>query len=168
MKRLLALVVLGVALVGCGDGRREPLSRSGEEDAEQLRKYFAEIKDVRDVNARIAREFRDGDLDAAKWPIADLHRAARNAQAIARRIDDEKLRTYLSRYAGAMDELADDYQAYIYAPDDTSEAEFKRLDRTFVKDTKRLAKLDGQLLGVLEEVLTAESYRGLRERIKAG
>jgi hypothetical protein len=144
MKRILVLIVLSVALVGCGDTKEEKLSGalggSGEEDSKQLKKFFTEI--------------------------ADLHRIARTAQAIARRIDGEKLRTYLGEYSGGMDKVADDYQAFIYAPEDTSDAEFKRFQRTLVRDKNHLAKLDGKLLVVLKDLMTPKSYKRLQAHIK--
>jgi uncharacterized membrane-anchored protein YjiN (DUF445 family) len=170
MKRVLVLIILGVALVGCGDSKEEELSGalggSGKEDSEQLEKFFREIKDVSDVDIRIVQAFSKGDIDGAKRPIDELRTIARNAQAIARGIDGEKLRTYLGQYSGGMATVADDYQAFIDAPADTTDAEFKRFQRELVKDKNHLAKLDGKLLVVLKDVMTPESYKRLQEHIK--
>jgi hypothetical protein len=76
------------------------------------------------------------------------------------------LRAYLGEYSGGMHKVADDYQAFIYAPEDTSDAEFKRFQGTLVKDKNHLAKLDGKLLVVLKDIMTPESYKGLEAHIK--
>jgi len=170
MKRVLALIVLSVALVGCGD--TEPKSESESEkvnralggtddDVAAFERWQTSIRPVPDADIAVMKAFNDGTDGSAS--LDRLHRIGRDSRAIAEDVKGERLRTFLVAYSTAIQDMAAAYQAIVDSPAD---ARIKPLAQRLGRSKQRLRKLDLKMLAVYKDVLSADRYKDMREHAR--
>jgi hypothetical protein len=170
MKRVFALIVLSVALVGCGDTRPESESESEkvnralggtEDDVAAFERWLDTVHPAVDVDIAVMKAFTDGEDGSAS--LNRLHRIGRDSRAIAQDVEGDRLRTFLVAYSEGVQGMADAYQAIVDAPAD---AKIKPLAQRLGRSKQRLRALDRKLLTVYEEVLPEDRLKELREHAK--
>jgi hypothetical protein len=170
MKRVLALIVLSVALVGCGDteprseSESEKVSRAlggTEDDVPVFERWLDTIQPAADVDIALMKAFNDGDDGTAS--LDRLHRIGDESRGIAEDVKGERLRTFLVAYSEGVQGMADAYQAIVDAPAD---AKLKPLAQRLGRSKQRVRKLDRKLLTVYKDVLSADRLKELQEHAK--
>jgi hypothetical protein len=171
MKRVFVLIVLSVALVGCGEpeSETEKVSRAlggTEDDTATLERYLDSIHPMTDTDIAVMKAFTDGDTAKAEALVDKLHRIGRDSLAIAQDVGGEKLRTFLVAYSNAIQGVTDAYQAIVDAPADVTDAEIRPLGKRLRRSKERLAALDGKFLAVYKDVLPEDRYKQLQDHVK--
>jgi hypothetical protein len=170
MKRVLALIVVSVALVGCGDTQPRSESESEqvnralggtEDDIAAFERWHSTIRPVADVDIAIMKAFIDGQDGTAS--LNRLHRIGRDSRAIAQDVESDRLRTFLAAYSEGVQGLADAYQAIVDAPAD---ARIKPLARRLGRNKQRLRELDLKLLSVYKDVLPPDRLKELQDHVR--
>jgi len=172
MKRVLALIVLSVALVGCGDTKPETEAESEsekvnralggtEDDVPAFERWLDTIQPAADVDIALMKAFNDGDDGTAS--LDRLHRIGDESRGIAEDVKGERLRTFLVAYSEGVQGMADAYQAIVDAPAD---AKIKPLALRLGRSKQRVRKLDLKLLTVYKDVLSPDRLKGLQEHAR--
>jgi hypothetical protein len=170
MKRVLVLIVLSVGLIGCGAPKPELESESekvnralggSEDDVAAFERWLDTVQPTADVDIAVMKAFNDGEDGTAS--LERLHRIGRDSRAIAREVEGERMRTFLVSYSERIQGMADAYQATVDAPAD---AKIKPLAQRLGRSKQRLRELDGKLLTVYKDVLSAERYKDMQEHAK--
>ena len=169
------LAALCVALVpaGCGDGndRGDELSSTlggeGEKDADTLGKYLRRISQITLTDIAIVQAITDNKLDEAKKKVAELDTMGTESLEIAEDFEGPKLRDLLTSYSKRISDVAGAYDKILATPETASQATFRELGQDLQTQKERLAVLDEKLQVAMKDVLPADDYKKLQERMKA-
>jgi hypothetical protein len=172
---LAVLAALCVALVpaGCGESKdrsdefSSALGGEGEKDADTLGKYLRRISQITVTDIAIVQAITDNDLDKAKDKVDELDTMGNESLAIAEQFKGAELRDLLSNYSKRISDVAGAYEKILATPETASEAKFQELGENLQEQKQRLAALDSKLQLAMKDVLPADEYKKLQERMKA-
>ena len=172
---LAVLAALCVALVpaGCGESKdrsdefSSALGGEGEKDADTLGKYLRRISQITVTDIAIVQAITDDDLDKAKDKVDELDTMGNESLAIAEQFKGAELRDLLSNYSKRISDVAGAYEKILATPETASEAKFQELGENLQEQKQRLAALDSKLQLAMKDVLPADEYKKLQERMKA-
>jgi len=172
---LAILAALCVALVpaGCGDGndRSDELSSTlggeGDKDAQTLGKYLQRIGQITVTDIAIVQAITDNKLDEAKKKVDELDKMGKESLQIAEDFEGPKLRDLLSNYSKRISDVAGAYDKILATPETAPDATFEELGKDLQTQKGRLAVLDEKLQVAMKDVLPADDYKKLQERMKA-
>jgi hypothetical protein len=174
MTLLAVLAALAVALVpaGCGEGsgKSDELSSTlgGEgDDAKTLGKYLQRISQITVTDIAIVQAITDNKLDEAKKKVAELDTMGKESLTIAQDFEGPKLRDLLTSYSNRISDVAGAYDKILATPETASDATFQELGEDLQTQKERLAVLDKKLQVAMKDVLPADDYKKLQERMKA-
>jgi hypothetical protein len=174
MTLLAVLAALALALVpaGCGDGddRRDEFSSAlggeGEKDADTLGRYLRRISQITVTDIAIVQALNDNDRDEAKAKVAELDAMGKESLPIAEDFEGAKLRDLLTSYSKRISDVAGAYDTILATPETASEAKFQELGENLRTQKERLAVLDTKLQVAMKDVMPADDYKKLQERMK--
>lgn len=169
------LAALCVALVpaGCGEGsdRSDELSSTlggeGDKDAQTLGKYLQRIGQITVTDIAIVQAITDNKLDEAKKKVDELDTMGKESLQIADDFEGPKLRDLLTNYSQRISDVAGAYDKILATPETASDAKFQELGEDLQKQKQRLAVLDERLQVAMKDILPADDYKKLQERMKA-
>ena len=169
------LAALCVALVpaGCGDGsdRSDELSSTlggeGDKDSQTLGKYLRRIGQITVTDIAIVQAITDNKLDEAKKKVDELDTMGKESLQIAEDFEGPKLRDLLTNYSKRISDVAGAYDKILATPETASEATFQELGKDLQTQKERLAVLDEKLQVAMKDILPADDYKKLQERMKA-
>jgi hypothetical protein len=172
---LAVLAALAVALVpaGCGEGSgsgdqlSSTLGGEGDQDAETLGKYLRRIGQITLTDIAIVQAITDDKLDEAKKKVAELDTMGTESLEIAEDFEGAKLRDLLTNYSKRISDVAGAYDKILATPETASQATFQELGQDLQTQKERLAVLDEKLQVAMKDVLPADDYKKLQERMKA-
>jgi hypothetical protein len=175
MTLLAVLAALAVALVpaGCGDGSGKgdelssTLGGEGDKDARTLGKYLQRISKITLTDIAIVQAITDNKLDEAKKKVAELDAMGKESLTIAEDFEGPKLRDLLTSYSKRISDVAGAYDKILATPETASDATFQELGEDLQTQKQRLAVLDKKLQVAMKDVLPADDYKQLQERMKA-
>jgi hypothetical protein len=175
MTLLAVLAALAVALVpaGCGEGSgsgdelSSTLGGEGDQDAETLGKYLRRISQITLTDIAIVQAITDNKLDEAKKKVAELDTIGTESLQIAEDFEGAKLRDLLTDYSERISDVAGAYDKILATPETASQATFQELGQDLQTQKERLAVLDEKLQVAMKDVLPADDYKKLQERMKA-
>lgn len=175
MTRFAVLAALCLALVpaGCGESKdrsdefSSALGGEGEKDADTLGKYLRRISQITVTDIAIVQAITDNDLDKAKDKVDELDTMGNESLAIAEQFKGAELRDLLSNYSKRISDVAGAYEKILATPETASEAKFQELGENLQEQKQRLAALDSKLQLAMKDVLPADEYKKLQERMKA-
>lgn len=175
MTLLAVLAALAVALVpaGCGEGSgsgdelSSTLGGEGDQDAETLGKYLRRISQITLTDIAIVQAITDNKLDEAKKKVAELDTMGTESLQIAEDFEGAKLRDLLTDYSKRISDVAGAYDKILATPETASQATFQELGQDLQTQKERLAVLDEKLQVAMKDVLPADDYKKLQERMKA-
>ena len=169
------LAALCVALVpaGCGEGsdRSDELSSTlggeGDKDAQTLGKYLQRIGQITVTDIAIVQAITDNKLDEAKKKVDELDTMGKESLQIADDFEGPKLRDLLTNYSQRISDVAGAYDKILATPETAPDATFEELGKDLQTQKGRLAVLDEKLQVAMKDVLPADDYKKLQERMKA-
>jgi hypothetical protein len=171
---LALLAALCVALVpaGCGDSndRGDELSSTlggeGDKDADTLGRYLRRISQITLTDIAIVQAITDNKLDEAKKKVDELDTMGEESLAIAEDFKGAKLRDLLTSYSKRISDVAAAYDKILATPETASQATFEELGKDLQTQKERLGVLDKRLQVAMKDVLPADDYKKLQERMK--
>jgi ribosomal protein L7/L12 len=169
------LAALCVALVpaGCGAGgdRSDELSSTlggeGDKDAQTLGTYLRRIGQITVTDIAIVQAITDNKLDEAKTKVDELDTMGKESLQIAEDFEGPKLRDLLTSYSKRISDVAGAYDKILATPETASDATFQRLGEDLQTQKERLAVLDEKLQVAMKDILPADDYKKLQQRMKA-
>lgn len=175
MTLIALLAALAVALVpaGCGesDDRSDEFSSAlggeGDKDADTLGKYLRRIGAITVTDIAIVQAVNDNDLEKAQDKVDELDKMGTESLAIAEEFEGPKLRDLLTNYSKRISDVAEAYQDILNTPESAPQSKFEKLGKNLQREKGRLAVLDGKLQVAMKDVLPADDYKKLQERMKA-
>jgi hypothetical protein len=173
MTLLAVIAALCVALVpaGCGgDDRSDEFSSAlggeGEKDADTLGKYLQRINQITVTDIAIVQALSDDKLDEAREKVAELDTMGKESLTIAEDFEGAKLRALLTSYSKRISDVAGAYETILSTPETESDATFQKLGEDLAAQKQRLAVLDRKLQVAMKDVLPADDYKKLQERMQ--
>jgi len=174
MTRFAVLAALCLALVpaGCGESNdrsddvSSALGGEGEKDGETLAKYLRRVSQITVTDIAIVQALSDNKLDEAKDKVAELDEMGKESQTIAEDFEGAELRDLLTNYSKRISDVAGAYDEILATPETASDAKFEELGENLRAQKDRLAVLDQKLQVAMKDVLPADDYKQLQERMK--
>ena len=179
MSRLVSLIAVLAALclalvpAGCGDSNdrsgevSSALGGEGEKDADQLAKYLQRVSQITLTDIAIVEAITANELDKAKGKVAELDTMGKESLAVAEEFEGAELRDLLTSYSKRISDVAGAYDKILATPETESDATFQELGQDLQEQKERLAVLDKKLQVAMKDVLPADEYKKLQERMKA-
>ena len=170
---LLAALCVALVPAGCGDGsdRSDELSSTlggeGDKDSQTLGKYLRRIGQITVTDIAIVQAITDNKLDEAKTKVDELDTMGKESLQIAEDFEGPKLRDLLTNYSKRISDVAGAYDKILATPETASEATFQELGKDLQTQKERLAVLDEKLQVAMKDILPADDYKKLQERMKA-
>jgi DNA anti-recombination protein RmuC len=170
---VLAALCLALVPAGCGESNdrsddvSSALGGEGEKDADTLGKYLRRISQITLTDIAIVEAITANELDKAKEKTAELDTMGEESLAIAEEFEGAKLRDLLTNYSKRISDVAGAYDKILSTPETESDAKFQELGEDLQEQKQRLAVLDEKLQVAMKDVLPADEYKKLQERMKA-
>ena len=170
---LAALSAVALVPVACGDdsSQRDEFSSAlggeGEKDGETLGKYLRRISQITVTDIAIVKAVNENDFDAAQDKVDELDTMGTESLAIADDFEGAKARDLLTSYSKRISDVAGAYDKILATPETASQATFQELGQDLQTQKERLAVLDEKLQVAMKDVLPADDYKKLQERMKA-
>jgi hypothetical protein len=170
---ILAALCLALVPAGCGDSndRGDELSSTlggeGDKDADTLGKYLRRIGQITVTDIAIVQAITDNKLDEAKKKVDELDTMGKESLTIAAEAKGAELRDLLTNYSKRISDVAGAYDKILATPETAPDAKFEELGKNLQTQKERLGVLDKRLQVALKDVLPADDYKKLQERMKA-
>jgi hypothetical protein len=114
----------------------------------------------------IVQAFSDSKLDEAEDKVAELDKMGQESLTIAQDFKGAQLRDLLTNYSKRISDIAGAYEKILATPETESDAKFQELGENLRAQKDRLAMLDKKLQVAMKDVLPADDYKKLQERMK--
>ena len=179
MRRLIALVLAGVAIIatagGCGAAGEPPASKAlgglSDNDLARLRDFAADIGELVDQNLAVVEAFNDEDPIGAQYAVGEFDRMVTDTQNDIVAFDSDEAREALGGYMSPLEDLADAYPrliAYYSAAGPADPAAENAIFADIQRAVRRSQRADRDLVSRLADVLDREDRdtlpRGVQQR----
>ena len=169
---LAALSAVALVPVGCGDdsSQRDDFSSAlggeGEKDGETLGKYLQRVSQITVTDIAIVKAVNENDLETAQDKVDELDKMGTESLTIADDFEGAELRDLLTNYSKRISDVAGAYQDILDTPETASESKFQKLGEELGRQKGRLQVLDEKLQVAMKDVLPADDYKKIQDRMK--